>query len=341
MIQPSRTMLKKIFYGLILLITVLGVTYLAGPRAPQPDLSAELPLIQMDLQQLEASIADQEALVQGLKPDNEARIVWADSFLYQKSPFSVVYLHGFSASQEEGDPIHEEFARRYGCNLYLARLQEHGIAEEEALLKLSPEGLIETAKEAVAVGEQIGEQVILMSTSTGGTLSLYIGSENPQIAAHILYSPNIDLFDGTSAILTGPWGLTLARQVTGSNYRSFEATPEGEKYWTTKYRLEALVTLKALINATMTEEVFSQITSPVFLGYYYKSEEEQDNVVSIPRMMEMYDQLGTPDDLKRKVAFPDVNNHVIASHIGSEDLVSVREETFKYAEEVLGLVPVK
>ena len=334
-------MIKNIVIGLLILIGVLGVTYLLGPRAPKPQLNSELPLIQMNLHQLEASIQEQESQVPNLKPDNEARIVWADSFQYQKTPFSVVYLHGFSASQGEGSPLHREFAQRYGCNLYLARLHEHGIQEEEALLKLTPEGLIETAKEAIAVGEQIGEKVILMSTSTGGTLSLYLASGNPQLAGQILYSPNVDLFDSTSDILTGPWGLTLARQVTGSDYRSFESTPEGEKYWTTKYRLEALVALKALIQATMTTEVFSQITSPVFVGYYYKNEEEQDDVVSVPRILEMYDQLGTPEGQKRKVAFPEVKNHVIASGLWSEDLESVREETFRFAEEVLGLERVK
>ena len=36
---------------------------------------------------------------------------------------SVVYLHGFSASQEEGDPVHYDFAQKFGCNLFLAALK--------------------------------------------------------------------------------------------------------------------------------------------------------------------------------------------------------------------------
>lgn len=38
----------------------------------------------------------------GLRPDNEARVVWADSI--RRTP-CVVFLHGFSASRREGDPV--------------------------------------------------------------------------------------------------------------------------------------------------------------------------------------------------------------------------------------------
>ena len=44
-----------------------------------------------------------------LKPDNEARIVWADSSR-QKTAYAIVYLHGFSASLGEGDPTDTDIA---------------------------------------------------------------------------------------------------------------------------------------------------------------------------------------------------------------------------------------
>jgi len=50
--------------------------------------------------------------------------------------------------------------------------------------------------------------------------------------------------------------------------------------------------------------------------------------------------LGTPVDLKRKVAFDKVGHHVISSSIMSKDLKSVENETYKFAEEILGLTPV-
>ncbi len=76
---------------------------------------------------------------------------------------------------------------------------------------------------------------------------------------------------------------------------------------------------------------------PVFLGYYYKDEIHQDSTVSVPAMLEMFQHLGTPEDQKRKVAFPNVGAHVMTSYITSKDLESVKMETNRFLEEVLRL----
>ena len=318
---------------------VIVITLFLGPKVETPVLNTDLPSLTPDLEQLEAEIDASEKGETLIKKDNEARIVWFDS-AYQKTPFSVVYLHGFGASQGEGDPIHREFAQRYGCNLYLSRLYAHGLNEEEPLLKLTAEKLIESAKSAVAVGQQLGEKVILMSTSTGGTVSLYLASAHPEIHSLILYSPNISLYDPNSFLLSMPWGLQMARLILGGDYYTFEAPEEDQKYWNTRYRVEALTHLQALVESTMSREVFQNVQQPTFLGYYYKNEEEQDQTVSIPAILEMYEQLGTPESAKRKIAFPNAGDHVIASRMTSKDLENVRQETFKFAEEVLGLQPV-
>ena len=315
------------------------ITLYLGPKVETPDLSTDLPTVTDDLNQLEAEVSKEERDQPLLKEDNEARIVWFDS-AYQKTPFSVVYLHGFSASQSEGDPIHREFAKRYGCNLYLSRLYAHGLSEEEPLLKMTAEKMLGSAKRAVAIGQQLGEKVILMSTSTGGTFSLYLAGAHPEIHSLVLYSPNISLYDPNSFFLSMPWGLQIARLILGGNYYSIEAPEEDQQYWNTRYRVEALTHLQALVESTMTPEVFQKVQQPVFLGYYYKSEEEQDQTVSIPAMLEMYEQLGTPESAKRKIAFPNAGDHVIASRLTCKDLENVRQETFKFAEEVLGLEPV-
>ncbi|MEL6191992.1 MAG: alpha/beta hydrolase [Bacteroidota bacterium] len=333
----------KILLSILGIVAILGIVYLLGPK---PEAAVVTPTIDMsslptELEVLEKEIQEKEASIPNIKPDNEARIVWADSFAYKKSPYSLVYLHGFSASQGEGEPIHREFAKRYGFNMYLARLDEHGLEQEEAMLDLTAEGLVETAKEAVAIGEQIGEKVILMSTSTGGTLSLYIASENPNVAGQILYSPNIKIFDPTAQLLNKPWGLQIARAVIGGNYNSYEVeSPEGAQYWTPKYRLESLVQLQNLLDATMKKETFEKVTAATYLAYYYKDEEHQDNTVSVGAMLDMFDQLGTPDELKRKEALTEVNEHALASVYTSEDIEAVIKGTFAFAEEVMGLTPV-
>jgi pimeloyl-ACP methyl ester carboxylesterase len=328
----------KVLRWLTLCIAVFLGVYFLGPAPDKPTLTIALPIVNSDLLQLEQEIIQSEQK-QAIKPNNEARIIWANDSLKQKTEYSVVYLHGFSASQQEGAPIHTEFAKRYGCNLYLARLYGHGLNTAEPLLDLKPENYLESANQAIAIGKQLGEKVIIMSTSTGGTQAMFIASEHPEIAALILYSPNIKLYDPSAFILTKPWGLQLARMVMGSKYREREDNDSIKKYWYSKYRLEGVISMQSLLEEIMTEEVFSNIKQPVFLAYYYKDEENQDNTVSVTRMLEMYDELGTAENQKRKVAFPEAASHVIASSLTSKAIDEVREETFKFAEEILKLKP--
>jgi hypothetical protein len=141
-------------------------------------------------------------------------------------------------------------------------------------------------------------------------------------------------------MLAKPWGLQLARMVKGGDYHEFaKVTEQDRKYWTTKYRVEALTQLQVLVDETMKEETFERVAQPVFLGYYYKDEIHQDSTVSVPAMLEMFEQLGTPEAKKRKVAFPNVGAHVMTSYITSKDLVSVKRETNSFIEDVLGLKP--
>jgi hypothetical protein len=54
-------------------------------------------------------------------------------------------------------------------------------------------------------------------------------------------------------------------------------------------------------------------------------------------MKRMFRQLGTPDSLKRSVAIPNADAHVIGSYLKSKDVASVEKECLKFGEEVLKL----
>ena len=331
--------MKKAAYIALSLIILLCVGYMVGPKAPAPSLNPEPISNAISIDSLDDWLAHKEGAFKTLKPGNGAEMVWFNDSI-AKTEYAVVYLHGFTATQEEGNPVHRAFAKQYGCNLYLARLYGHGLDTAEALIDITPENYLQSAKEAIAIGKQIGHKVIVMCTSTGGTLGLYLAAHDPQIEALICYSPNIDIFDPTSQILTQPWGLQLVRLVMGSEYRQYEASEEFKKYWQTKYRIEGLVTVRSLIDHTMTKETFAWIKQPVFVGAYYKDDEQQDKVGSVKAMREMMPLLGTSEARKRMVEFPNVGAHVMASPIRSKDVESVRQETFKFAEEVIGLAPI-
>jgi hypothetical protein len=138
-------------------------------------------------------------------------------------------------------------------------------------------------------------------------------------------------------MLNNPWGLQIARLVQGSPYRTFDQTEEYKKYWYTNYRLEGLVELQGLVEETMHYRTFYRIRQPLFLGYYYKNKQEQDDIVSVQAMLQMFDQVATDSTRKRAVAFPESGHHVIGSYITSGDVEGVLRETEAFLEEVIGV----
>ena len=334
--------LKKVFYSILILLGVLAIVYMLGPKPEKPNLMARIFKMESNLKNLETQVAENERNTQGLRPDNEARIVWADSVKKEKTPYSVVYLPGFSASQFEGEPMHRDFAKRYGCNLYLARLEGHGIESKDNLLDFTAETYLESAEKAIAVAKQLGEKVIVMSSSTGGTLSLIAASQDADIHALIMYSPNIAIADNAAKLLNKPWGLKIVKLVhNNSDYHEFDPKDVDvftKKYWTWRYRIEALVQLENLVEYGMNDETFAKVKCPVFAGYYYQDEKNQDPVVSVAATQEMMKKLGTPIAQKYEKAFPEAKTHVIACKLRSKQFEDLQSETYKFADEVLHLV---
>jgi len=323
----------RILKIVILSFFALIVIYFLGPKPPKPVLSESLPTV-ASINTLDAYITAMEAPYK-IKPNNEAKIIWADSSKTQ-TDYAIVYLHGFSASQMEGDPVHQNIAKQFNCNLYLARLAEHGIDTTEDLVNLTADQYWESAKLAFAIGKQIGKKVILMSTSTGGTLALQLAATYPEIAGLILYSPNIEVFNPAAPLLDNPWGLQIGRAVLKNNYVDIKYKDSAyPKYWNTHYRIEAVVALQNLLEATMTETTFKKIHQPTLALYYYKDEANQDNVVKVSAIQKMMQQIATPSNLKMEMAMPNTGNHVIASPIVSKDIVSVEQATAKFMKEVI------
>ena len=331
--------MRKIKWLLIIVI-LLVIVYLAGPSPSKPVYSKEVASVPATAPALEQYVRAQEA-AHAVKPDNAARIVWFNDSLKNKTEYAIVYLHGFSASQAEGDPVHKNIARKFGCNLYLSRLAEHGIDTTESMVNLTADRYWESAKEALAIGRQLGNKVILAGTSTGGTLALKLAAEYPDVHSLVLMSPNIVINDPTAFILNNPWGLQIARLVTGSKYIDEKDKPAVfKKYWDTHYRLEAAVALEELLETTMKKETFQQVKQPTLVLYYYKDEVQQDSTVKVSAIKEMFEELGTPSDKKRAEPMPNAGSHVIGSWIRSHDVEGVQTAIEKFLTEVIGLKPI-
>lgn len=323
----------------LITILVIVIVYLMGPKPAEPLYRAEMPVVPPGGDTLQRFIAAGEAQHR-VKPDNEARIIWANDTTKAKTPYSMVYLHGFSASQGEGDPVHKTIAREFGCNLYLSRLAEHGIDTSEPLAHLTADRYWESAKMALAIGRQLGDKVILVGTSTGGTLALKLAAEYPDVHALILMSPNIEINDPNAWLLNNPWGLQIARLVKGSRYmESDDKRAVYKQYWNSPYRLEAAVNLEELLETTMDKKTFERVKQPTLLLYYYKDKVHQDSVVKVKAALKMFEELGTPPAEKRAVPMPKTGNHVMGSWIKSKDVAGVVREIGGFMRDVLHITP--
>lgn len=310
------------------LIVILIAVYFLGPMPDYEPVDDQPISLDVAVSEVEGYVHSREPL--NVRPGNSPEIVWADSV--RKTEYSIVYLHGFSAAPMEGDPIHRNLAKKYGANLYLPLLAGHGLEDPDAFKGITPKDFIESAKEAIAVGKVIGEKVIVVGTSTGCTYGIYLAPEDPAVEALVLMSPNIEIYDPTAFLLDLPWGKRIATVVIGDEYRTIDYPKEVQPYWYSRYHIDALIALQRLLDETMTSENFAEVEIPVFMGYYYKNEEEMDHVVSVDAMQTFFQEIGTPEDQKQAVAFADGTEHVISSSLKNPNWKNVQDKVSAFLD---------
>jgi len=312
------------------MVLAFATYYVSGYKA-SADLNATYAMKFNSIEDVESWVL-KEAQFPKLRPEAAPEVRWADSTKKEKTPYSLVYIHGFSASKDEGNPVHRAIADSLGMNAFFCRLPAHGLNDIDAFKLLTADNMIATAEQAIEIGKVLGEKVIVMGTSTGGTLALIQASKDPAIAAVVLYSPLIDFFDNRLAILAYPHGIKVAEQIIGDEYmRSGPAkNPIEDSIWYNEYHIKGLESLVMLVEASMNSDLFAKVSQPVFLGYYYKDEDNQDKTVSVAAMLTMFEQLSTPNAKKLKKAYPNSGNHVIGSDLRSGSVPEIIHDTIAF-----------
>lgn len=329
--------MKKSYWIAAIIILVLIVLYFSGPRIPTPEYGTELPELPTDLEQLENYVKQKEERLP-LRKDNQARILW-----HQEDPevteFSLVYLHGFGGSYRDGFPVNVKIADTLDANLYLSRWAGHGMLPEEALEDFSATAAWESAKEALAIGEKIGKKVIIMSTSTGGTLAFKLAATYPdKVYALINLAPYLEEDTYGAFLLNSPWGCELAHLVSFWQHNVITHEKEiAAQYFDTIYPSEALVDLQVLLNTSTTQKVFEQVNCPVLTLYYHENILQEDEHVEVEVYPEVYETLATPDSLKELVALEEPKSHFLGSGIKSENTKVVVKEIVEFLRETLHL----
>ncbi|WP_112321396.1 alpha/beta hydrolase [Oceanibium sediminis] len=302
---------------LAVLAVVLVVLWVLGPREPADGPRLFDPgAIGADI---DGYLCRAEGRVRDLRPGAQKQVLWADPASKARTPLALVYIHGFSATLEEVRPVPDEVASALGANLFFTRLSGHG-RDGAAMAEASVAAWRDDVSEALEIGRRIGERVILMGTSTGGTLiSLALEEDAADVAGVVFLSPNFALQRRGASLLTLPFARRFVPVLLGDECTLEPASAEHARWWTTRYPSSALLPLAAAVAAAERVE-YDRFEIPALFIF-----SDKDEVVSAAATRSVAARWGGPVDLFPLSAGPgdDRSNHVIAGDILSPGLTPV------------------
>ena len=322
--------MTTLYWVILAVLAVAAITFFTGPRIPEPVYANDLPAVPETPAAAAGFVTEREAAAP-TRPDNEARVEWHGAN-NTKTKYSIVYLHGFGGSWRDGAPASRVVADSLGANLYQARWGDHGLLPDYALRGMTPDSVWEDAKTALLVGRAIGERVIILSTSTGGTLAIKLAAEFPDLVAAIVnISPNIKDDMPGSWVLNSPCGHELAKLVSFGDRRAVShEEPAAAQYFDTIFPSRALVDLQVLVSTTMVEETFRRVRCPVLTLYYYKNMFEEDERVEVDVYEDVHAALATPAARQKLLDLPTPGTHWMGCDIKSQDVASTQDAIIEW-----------
>lgn len=296
----------KLVGALALFVVGLAVLYAFGPRvAVDTTVTFDASSIGADP---DAYLAAAEAGFANIRPGQAKEIVWAYPQSRAKTPLAIVYIHGFSASKGEVRPLPDKVAAALGANLFFTRLTGHS-QDGAAMATASVNAWVNDFAEAIAVGRAIGERVVVIGTSTGGSLTVW-ASAQPDLAAKIaglvLISPNFAVKASGAWLLTMPWGKTIAELVAGEE-RGFEPANDLQRtFWTTRYPTRATLPMAATVELARSTAVETVKIPALFIL------SDADQVVDPAATKEIAARWGGPHAMRMVDQPGDPSSHVLA-----------------------------
>ena len=320
--------MKKFVGRLVAGMSVLVLGLMIAGRRQSVEVSIAPKTITNDL---DSYLMQSESQYSDITPGAEKTIVWADS-ANMKTPFSIVYLHGFSATRQETAPLSDRIAASIGANLYYTRLSGHG-RSDDAMGEPTVNDWLNDAMEAFEIGRQIGDKVILIGTSTGGTIATWLAGNVPHedLASLILLSPNFWPKASGVGMVLWPGGRQLLNMIRGE-YMEWEPSNEAQgKYWTTRYPSSAIVEMMQLVDLVDRMDL-SAIQTPLLVLY-----SPNDQVVDPAPIETTFERFGSPARyIEALEEVGDRNDHVLAGDILSpDDTDRVAKMILKFLFDVL------
>lgn len=309
-------MFRKFMLFILLVFVAMGVAFAMGPtEKPQFPVKFDETKLGSDLN---FYLIDRERKVANLTSGADKQIVWHGD-RDAKTPLAIVYIHGYSATLEEVRPLPDIIAQELGANLFYTRLSGHG-RDGDAMAEATADKWMQDVAEALAIGRRIGEKVIVVSTSTGGTLATLAASRaemNKDMIGMVLLSPNYAIQAPGAFILSLPWARRFLPILAGTE-RSFEArNEEHRKWWTTRYPVEALVPMQSAIDA-VNNVAFENLTIPS-LFIFHPSDPVVKSDVTRDIVARWGKSNGTAAESMELSRSSGLSDHVIAGRILNPD----------------------
>jgi len=257
-----------------------------------------------------------------LIPGTEKRITWHND--ERPTEWSVVALHGFSASRQESAPLAELVAKQLGANLFEARFAGHGL-KSNALGDVSAEAWLDDVADAIAIGQLIGRKVVVIAMSNGAALAMSMldHSTMRSVDSIILLSPNFGPADPKAMWITGPGGPLMLRIFSGET-RSWEAHNELQaRYWTTSYPSRTLIQVMRVVDRARAR---IETEKAPRLQVYFSPDDE---VISVAALKSAFAVIQSP----QKELIPVAETGSPSSHILAGDIMSP-DNTIPIAEKI-------
>jgi esterase/lipase len=250
--QPPRPRRFRKRYALLALLLLL-VVFALGPRASsrEPDVAAVARAVPTDLRALAAWVAQRERAAGVTDTFVAATLTFAGDTA--RTPYAVVYLHGFSGTRQESSPVAARVAQALGANLFEVRLTGHGLPSD-SMKRATAEAWMADAARALTIGARLGDSVVVIGLSTGGTLASWVTAigDSALVRPHTvaLVSPNFGPQDRMARALLLPWMPTLLPRAMPAITLDDTAnlTDERRRMATHRIPIEATFPMQALVD---------------------------------------------------------------------------------------------
>ncbi|MEW6526129.1 MAG: alpha/beta hydrolase [Spirochaetota bacterium] len=307
--------MKKFLIALVIIIVALiaidayqsHITYTYTPK--------KLPATFDEYYQLKLK----ESKEKGTRPHNEEKLLQ----FAPKTKIAMLYIHGYGASRGEGEFVIDTIAKKLKYNTYYLRLPGHGTNMDDHK-NTEYYQLLDTAIEAAQMTKLLGDKLVIIGTSMGGTIATYIAAEHPDIPdAVILVSPFYRFANPMgNALFFRPFFKTVLLFTTYRERHDPYDDPNDNwtMYWYAKNYWASLHSLLDLGEFIANDSFYKKVSCPVLLLYYYKDEKHKDGSAEVSAMLKAYDTFnnGKPNPLSRKVVIENGDHVLLSKYVKSD-----------------------